>query len=333
MVTIHDIARKSGVSIATVSRVIHKSPNVLPETRAKVAAIIKELDYSPNKLAQNFRTQKTKNILVILPDIGNTFYTDIIAGIENVAFASGYYVLVVGSHGNPVLESRFFSMLSEKQVDGIITFSASLPLAEMEQYAEQYPIVVGCRYFDNTSLPNVTIDNEKASKDLVNYLLNLGHKKVCYLAAPSDILVYRDRLKGYLTALTTRNIPICQNLIINCDPNIQGGYDAIRKLLNSNVDFTAVVACGDTIAVGAIRGLSSFNLSVPKDCAVAGFDDIELSSLFSPSLTTVRQPQRQIGIRSAEQLLDLINGNKPASYNDVLNYELIIRESSGEYIG
>ena len=333
MFTIHDVARKAGVSIATVSRVIHNSPNVLSETRDKVNAAIKELDYSPNKLAQNFRTQNTKSILVILPEIGNTFYTDIIAGIENVAFASDYNVLIVGSRGNPVLESRFFSMLSEKQVDGIITFSASLPLAEMEQYAEQYPIVVSCRYFDKTTLPNVTIDNEKASKDLVNYMLNLGHKKVCYLAGPSDILIYRDRLKGYLTALTTRNIPIDQNLIINCEPNIQGGYDAIRKLLNSNVDFTAVVACGDTIAVGAIRGLSSFNLSVPKDCAVVGFDDIELSSLFSPSLTTVRQPQWQIGTRSAEHLLDLINGNKPASYNDVLNYELIIRESSGEYIG
>lgn len=334
MPTIHDVAKESGVSISTVSRVIQGATNVLPETRARVEEVIRRLDYHPNRLAQQFRAQQTKNILVIVPEFGNTFFSDILAGIESVASKHNYRVLLVDSHGKASVESRIYEMLSQKLVDGIITFSIGIPKDELRQLAKQYPIVVGCRYFGDGSIANVTIDNIKATKDITSYMLNLGHKNICYLAGPTDMPIYRDRMNGYLEAITERDIPVDQKLIVKCAAGFQGGYDAITSMINNSWGkFSAVVASGDTMAIGAIRALNDNKLQVPEDVAVAGFDDIELSALFNPALTTVRQPKYQIGVRSMEKLLDLIAGKPLVTGRDILNYELVIRESSGNFVG
>lgn len=333
LATIHDVAREAGVSIATVSRVLQNSPKVLPKTKDRVNDAIKKLNYSPNRLARQFRIQATGNIVVIIPEIGNTFYDDILRGIEHVAELNSYYnVLIVNSHGDPATERRYFEFLSQKLIDGIITFSVSLPLDEITRYAEQYPVVIACRYFDNSNLHNITIDNEKASRDITNYILSLNHKRICYLAGPSSILVYRDRLNGYMHALTERGLPIDMNLILTCNNvGIESGYNAVNSLLSSRLPFSAIIAGGDTLAIGAIRSLSNNGYRIPDDVAVVGFDDIPLSSLINPTLTTVRQPQNLIGVRSAEMLFDLIAGKTPPNNSIVLNYELIIRESSGGF--
>lgn len=334
MPNIRDVAKEAGVSISTVSRVIQGSSNVLPETRERIEEAMKKLDYHPNRLAQQFRTQQTKNILVIIPELGNAFYADILLGIESVAAKNNYSILVVDSHSNAQTEERCYDMLTQKQVDGIITFSIGIDKEKLKVMAAQHPIVIGCRYFSGGNIPNVTIDNIKAIKDVVSYMLNLGHKRICYLAGPSGIQLYRDRQIGYVEALKQRRIPVDPGLIVNCEASIQGGYDAVNGILSQpGLPFTAVVASGDTMAIGAIRALNDRKYKVPGDVAVAGFDDIELSSLFSPPLTTVRQPKQQIGIRSMEKLLDLIAGNPLASYRDVLNYELVIRDSSGSFVG
>jgi len=327
--TIHDVARESGVSISTVSRVIQGASNVLPETRERVEEAIRKLDYHPNRLAQQFRTQQTKNILVIVPSIGNTFYSEILAGIESVANKHDYALLLVDSHGKGDIEMRCCDMLAQKLVDGIITFSTGIQKDKLKQLARQYPIVIACRYFADTTIPNVTIDNIKAIKDITGYLLNLGHRRVCYLAGPSDILLYQDRLGGFQEALRERGLKVDPDLILHCDSSIRGGYDAVSALLNARRDFTALVASGDTMAIGAIRALNDAGLKVPEDVAVAGFDDISMSTLFTPTLTTVRQPKYQIGARAMEKLLDLISGKELSNWRDVLNYELVIRESSG----
>lgn len=334
MPTIHDVARESGVSISTVSRVIQGAANVLPETRERVENAIRELDYHPNRLAQQFRTQQTKNILVIVPSIGNTFYVEILSGIEQIAKRNGYTLLLVDSHSNGSTESRCYDMLVQKLVDGIITFSIGIQKEKLKQLAKQYPIVIACRYFADNTIPNVTIDNIKAIKDITSYMLNLGHKRICYLAGPADILLYQDRLNGYNEALLERGLPRERDLIFNCDPTIQGGYEIMSSLINnSRPNFSAIVSSGDAMAIGAIRALSDAGFKVPRDVAVAGFDDIELSSLFSPTLTTVRQPKYQIGVRAMEKLLDLISGKELLSWRDILSYELVIRESSGGFVG
>lgn len=334
MANIHDVAKEAGVSISTVSRVIQGASNVLPETRARIEEAIQKLDYHPNRLAQQFRTQQTKTILVIVPEIGNAFFAEILTGIEDVAGKNNYTILLVDSHGKPDVEMKCYGMLSQKLVDGIITFSVGIPKDELRQLATQYPIVIGIRYFADNTVANVTIDNIKATKDITSYMLNLGHKRVCYLAGPADVPIYQDRVDGYLAAMKEREVSVGRNLIVNCVPSIEGGYDAISTLLrDGDHKFSAIVASGDTMAIGAIRALTEFGLRVPEDVAVSGFDDVKMAALLSPALTTVRQPKQQIGMRTAEKLLDLIAGKTQAACREVMNYELVIRESSGGFVG
>lgn len=332
MATIHDVAREAGVSIATVSRVLQGSSKVLPETQERINEAIQRLNYRPNRLAQQFRSQETKNILVIVPEIGNTFYSDVLAGIKSVAVKKGYSVLIVDSNSDPVAEKHFYDMLVQKQVDGIIAFSTALPTKELQNYTPHYPVVIGCRYVSDGTLPSVTIDNEKASCDITKYILSLGHKNICCLAGPADTHVYRSRLKGFRDAVSSRGIEVPPSRIVRCEANIQGGYDATVSLINSGEQFTAIIASGDTMAVGAIRALTNYGYRVPDDVAVVGFDDIELSRLFSPTLTTVRQPKFLIGSRAMDIMLDLLAGRPLLSYRTVLDYELVIRESSGSFV-
>ena len=334
MANIHDVAREAGVSISTVSRVIQGASNVLPETRTRIEEAIQHLNYHPNRLAQQFRTQQTKMILVIVPEIGNPFFADILTGIEDVAAKVDYNVLLVDSHGNRAVESRCYEMLSQKLVDGIITFSVGIPKEELKQLASQYPVVIGIRYFSEKTIANVTIDNIKATKDITSYMLNLGHKRICYLGGPEGVPIYQDRASGYMEALKERGIPVDHSLIVHCTPDVQGGYDAISSLLHdADRKFTAIVASGDIMAIGAIRALNDRGLKIPDDVAISGFDDIAFSALVTPSLTTVRQPKHQIGVRTMEKLMVLIAGKTLASNRDVLNYEIVIRESSGGFIG
>ena len=333
MSTIQDVAREAGVSTATVSRILSNSTKVLPETRERVLAVIERLNYHPNRLAKQFRTQETGLILVLVPELSNTFYKDILIGIEETAAEKQYHVVIAEIHNDATLEAYFFDCLKQKQVDGIITFAAKLDPAHLEELADEFPVVVACRYYEGIQLPNVTIDNRKAACDITNYLLNLGHRRICCLAGDTDILLYQDRLNGYNEALTRRGVEIQPEWIQESQPSIKGGYDAVMRLASAGFNFTAVAACGDTLAVGAIKALRDLGRRVPEDVAVTGFDDIDLSLLYTPTLTTVRQPRRQIGIKSMEKLLERIAGNKFAGTQEILGYELVIRESTGEFIG
>ena len=332
MATIQDVVKLSGVSVATVSRVLHDSPNVLPETREKVLEAIKALDYRPNKLAQQFRTQRTRSVLVLLPRLGDSFYAEILKGIESVADEEGYHIFVANTSNQAEKEKYYYECLIQKQIDGIIDFSARLPKDYMNEIARQHPVVVACRYLADAELPNVTIDNLAASREMTDYMLNLGHERIAYLCGNTGLAIYKSRREGYCQALQNRGIPVDDSLLCMADPEVQGGYDAALRLIRSGVQFSAIVTSGDTLAVGAIQALKASGLRVPEDVAVCGFDDIELSSLISPTLTTVRQPRNLIGRRSMEKILDCISGNgKRANEQIVLDYEIVIRQSSGKY--
>ena len=333
MATIQDVVRLSGVSVATVSRVMHNSPNVLPATREKVLAAIRELDYHPNRLAQQFRTQRTKLVLVLLPRLGDSFYSEILKGIEAVASSAGYHIFIANTGDNADLAKFSYESVIQKQCDGIIDFSACLSKEYMEEVASQNPVVVACRYLRDANIPNVTIDNLAASREMTEYMLNLGHRRIAYISGNTELALYRSRLYGYRQALEDRGIPVDEGIICAADPSIQGGFDAALQLLRSGEQFTAIVASGDTMAVGAIKALQEQKLRVPEDIAVCGFDDIELSSLLSPTLTTIRQPRNLIGRQSMEKLLGCISGkDNNLSEQIILPYELVIRASSGKHI-
>lgn len=331
MATIQDVVERAGVSIATVSRVINNSPNVLPKTRQKVLDAIEELDYHPNRLAQQFRSQRTKSILVLVPRSGDEFYSDILKGIDVVAESTGYHIFVANTHNRPELERYYFETLVQKQFDGIIDFSAQLPKDYMGSIAQNHPVVVGIRYLEGTNLPNVTIDNKAASREMTEYMISLGHKNIAYLCGNSGLHIYKSRLEGFYEAMVNSGIPVREQLIAPAEPDIPGGYEATLKLLNCGMNFSAIIAGGDTMAVGAIRALEANRLKVPDDVAVCGFDDIELSSLLTPTLTTIHQPREMIGRRCMEKILQRIRGeDDDAPEQTILNYEIVIRQSSGK---
>lgn len=332
MITIKDVAKTAGVSTATVSRVLHNDSSVKQATHDFVMKTIEELNYKPNILARQMRTQKTKSVIVIVPDISNTFFSEILFGIEKYANEYDYQILIADMHDQPNIEKYYFQAVQQHTVDGIISLSASVAKNLMEQVAWKYPIVVACQYLENYNIPNVTIDNVSAASSITEHLINLGHTQILHIAGPATSLLYRDRLNGYISALAKRNIPIDLEMVLYGDASIQSGYDQMKHFLESGRTFTAVFVSGDNMAMGAIKALKEAGLCVPQDCAVVGFDDIELASFLEPPLTTVRQPKRLIGETAFKKLLKLMNKQTLKQVHDVLDYEIIIRDSCGYHL-
>lgn len=330
-VTIHDVAKAAGVSLATVSRVVRGQDNVRPATKEKVQRVINELGYQPNALARQFRTQETRQIIVIVPDIGNSFFHGMLRGIEDEAEKLGYNILIADMHNKPSIETHYYQSIQQRQADGVISLSANVAGDLMQQVAEEYPIVVACQYVEDKSIPNITIDNQTASAAMTEHLINMGHKKIAFLCGSTDFPIYRDRYNGYIEALTQHGLIPNEQLIQYTSVSIQGGFEGTETLLAIDPTFTAIYAVGDAMAIGAIKALKKYGKSVPDDCAVVGFDDIDLSSIWEPSLTTIRQPRYRMGVQAFQKLYKLIKKQPILYTKEILPYELVIRESCGYY--
>lgn len=329
MPNIKDVAEEAGVSVATVSRVIRNQSTVTEITRNRVLRAIEVLDYHPNAFARNLRSRKSKIIMVIVPDIGNTFFHEILNGIQSIANANGYQVLISDMANNAKTEIQYLNALSQKLVDGVISLSATAARSMLERISEKFPLVVACQYLEDSPVPNVTIDNIDAAKTIVRYLIDNGHTRIAHLTSFPDMLLYRDRMNGYFKALAENDLPIDLELVKYDDPSIDGGKRQMELLLELKKPITAVFAAGDTMAIGALKALKAAGKRVPEDVSVVGFDNIEISSIFEPTLSTINQPKRLMGEMAMKKLLKIIRGEKLKNLQDILNYDLVIRESSG----
>ena len=330
-VKISDVAKAANVSSATVSRVLSNSDTVRPATREHVLAVMKKLNYQPNALAQQLRTQATKTVIVIVPDIRNLLFHEVINGIEAEAASSGYQVLLADMHGQPSVESYYVSAVQRRQVDGILSMSANMTQKLLNQIAGEYPIVMALQGFDSPSIPFVSIDNAAAARAMMAHLVKLGHRKIAHITGSAP-LPYQERLSSYRAVLEENGIPYSPALVGCGEASIRGGYEQMKAMLERGEDFTAVFAAGDTMAIGAIQALQEAGRRVPQDCAVAGFDDIELSSVLSPKLTTIRQPTFQIGQQSFKMLLSLMKKEPVPNTHVLLPHELVIRDSCGYWL-
>ena len=328
MATIKDVAELAGVSIATVSRVVKGNGNVSPKTAAKVTSAIKQLNYHPNALARQLKHQCTNNIIIIIPDISNTFFHEILHGIEETAERNDMHILIADMHNKTSIEEYYLRALMQKEVDGIISFSANVAQQLLKQAANDFPLVIACQYLDSIDIPSITIDNVAAAKEICNHLIASGKKNIAHLTALPNFLLYQDRLDGYTASLRENGLDFRAGLIRYCSPNIKSGYEQTLSLLDSGIYFDSIFAAGDTMAIGAIRALKERGISIPDECAVAGFDDIEMSSLIDPPLTTIRQPKYQIGCDAMNMLISLIRGSHIAKRNIVAEHQLVIRQSS-----
>ncbi|PAV31236.1 LacI family transcriptional regulator [Virgibacillus profundi] len=327
MATIQEVAKKAGVSAATVSRVLNNRTTVTEKTRNKVDQAIKELNYEPSVLGRNLRNSESRLLLVLIPSISNPFYTKIINGIEDRAIEQGYNILLCETDSNPKRETIYFNLLKNRLADGIILMDPTVNQESLLELASSHPIVQCSEFDENEIISYVSIDNELAAYHAVRHLIKLGQEKIAFINFNENFLYARERRRGYERALKEFGLEIESNWIYNTTQlGFENGQQAMRKLLNQNNRPTAVFAVSDVLAIGALKEIQSSGLKVPEDIAIIGFDKISFSNMTHPTLTTIAQPMYQMGVLSANMLIKKIKGDQVE--NMILDHELIIREST-----
>ena len=327
-VKMSDVAKLANVSPATVSRVLRQPDLVSKEKRDRVLKVVNELNYKPHMVASQFRTKETRTILVIIPDISTPFFSEVLRGIQHSAANNGYKVIIGDSENNVEKEKEFIDLLLQKQADGVILLTARMEQKSLEIISNQFPTVIACEYSDGLDVATVSIDNISSSRKVTEHLIEMGHRRIAHIAGPMEVILSRDRIKGYRQALMTEEIPIDPAYIQEGDFSIQSGYEQMMKLLSLELPPTAVFAFNDELAIGAIKAVRDSGKHVPNDVAIAGFDNITISSYLSPEITTIDQPKYDIGKQAMSLLLKLMNGEQLDRKKIVLDDELLIRESS-----
>lgn len=330
MVTIKDVARLAGVSTTTVSHVINDTRHVSDELRTRVLAAMEELNYHPNVLARSLRRGETRTIGLVVPDNSNPFFAEVARIVEDVGFENGYSVILCNSDGSLEKEAAYISVLIAKQVDGVIFIAAGSKHEHLHELTAQgIPVVVADRDIPQTLADVVLVDNEKGGYGATRYLLSLGHRRIACIAGPSDLTPSADRVRGYRRAQEEAGISIEEGWIVPGDFRYQGGEAAAAKLLRLGEPPSAIFACNDVMAIGALRTLRNAGLQVPGDVSIIGFDDIPLASAVSPALTTVAQPIAELATLAAQCLISRIQNDREDEprQRSVLETRLIVRDS------
>lgn len=329
--SIKDVAKEAGVSIATVSRVLNDVDVVNEETKKKVMDAIKKLDYRPNIVARSLKTQKTRTIGIVIPDISSQFYPEIVRGAEDVSNIYNYNVILCNTDLDIEKEKEYIRVLKEKMVDGVIYMSTSLApeIITLLQDLKLPTVLVETSEKEGTETEfcSVTIDNEKAAYEAVDYLIKKGNKKIAFIGVnPKMANASALRFDGYKKALEENGMELNEDLVQFGGLKAIDGSDGIAAILKKT-KFDAVFCAGDEVAMGAINTLRDNNISVPDDVDVVGFDNIYTSSLFYPKLTTVEQPTYDMGSVGMRMLIKIINKKELEQKKYVLPYTLIERDS------
>lgn len=323
-VTIKDIAKVANVSIATVSRVINnKCEGVGNDTRERIKKIMEEMDYTPSGIARGLVTKKTYTLGLIVPDISNPFFPAIVKGIEDSARSNGYNIILCNSDDDSEKELTSIKILKEKCVDGIVYIGANNTDFEGVKLLKEYnmPFVHIDRSSDD-KFPRVYTNGKLGMYNIANFLIKNGHKNIAYIKGSED----SERIEGFIKAIEEHNLSFDSDLVYTGDYRLNSGKDGAKYLLETNKPFTAVACENDLMAAGVIDFLASKNIKVPDDVSVTGYDDIYISEIITPKLTTVHQETYKMGKASVELLLKAIFEK---STNDEVVFEpvLVIRES------
>lgn len=326
-----DVARRAGVGVGTASRVINNHPSVKEDKRQRVLAAIEEMDYQLNGIARSLKANRTKTIGVLIPDIANEFYADVVRGMEDLASKQGYTYILNSTDSNTDKEKQSINIMREKQVDGIMMMSHTVA-PEMLEYIQhnRLPAVLVASIFRHPSIASVSINNRAAAYDAVQYLIGLGHSRVAIVSGPtSDQSGGVDRLSGYQDAMGEHGLPVPKDYVqIGMDYTYRTGYQKMERLLQLPNPPTAVFLAGDYLAIGGIKAADQLGIKVPEQVAVIGFDNLAVSEFYSPSLSTVNQPRYQMGQEAMRLLFCQIHGEEPKELSVVLPHEVLRRQSS-----
>lgn len=299
MASIGEVARRAGVSVGTVSRVINRNAAVSPELRERVEKAVRELGYRPNAFARSLRRQRSLTYGLIVPDVTQPFFAELVKHADDLAALRGFTIVLGNSNNRTELQSRYVDVFVERQVDGILLVpSVDSRAGDIDRTV---PVVIVDRALRGLSM--VSSDHRGGAIAAVTYLIRLGHRRIACIAGPENVSLARDRVAGYRDALATlpkgqRPVPEVRS----ADFDYVGGHTAALGLLQGPRPPTAIFASSDQQAIGALRAAADLRLAVPGDVSIVGFDDIPLATHVTPRLTTVRQNIREIADLALQRL-------------------------------
>jgi len=330
--TIRDVARLSGVSPMTVSRVINESERVSPDTRRRVEAAIAELGYVPSRLARGLSRQRTGTIAVIVPDVANPFFTLIVRAAEEVARRADYRVILCDTRADLTVERDVIGEMIAHRVEGLViapvSDRSSGHLRRLVRFG--LPFVLIDRTVAGVDADAVLGDSVGGARELVEHLVSLGHRRIGLVVESDEVSTARDRRTGYEGALTAAGIPLDAELVAHATVEPRGGFEGMRRLLDLDRPPTAVFTVNNLVAVGAIEAVRASGLEVPDDVALVCFDDIEYASRLYPFLTAMEQPAETFGTLGAQLLLERIERRGPGRARVVvLPGTFTVRKSCG----
>lgn len=330
--TMKDIARQTGLCLATISSYFNGG-NVREKNRKKIEQAIQELHYEVNEVARGLKTNATRTIGVVIPELNNVFCSEIITGMEDILRKHGYATIICDCRTDKALEKDAVDFLSRKRVDGIINMPVDATGEHLKNFAcTGKPIVLIDRKIQGLCCDSVLVDNRKAAENAVELLFSQGHRNIGIIGGPRDIFTAQERMAGYCEAHQKAGIRVQESLIFHGDYEIQGGVRGMEELVKKNPHMTAVFVTNYEMTMGAVIGVNELGIHMPEDLSMIGFDNLQFARACSPKLTIVSQPTPLIAKEVAEIMLDRLGTAKEESKPIIRNLqtEIIIGKSVSE---
>ena len=328
--TMKDIARRTGLGLATISSYFNGG-NVREKNRIKIEEAIEELHYEVNEVARGLKTNATRTIGVVIPELNNTFCAEIITGMEDILRNHGYATIVCDCRTDKKLEREAVEFLIRRRVDGII----NMPVDEEGNHLKRFqktgkPIVLIDRKIQGIDCDSVLVDNKKAAEDAVHYFIERGHRNIGIIGGPEEVFTAQERMAGYCKALESAGIPVRESLIWHGDYTIQGGVRGLEELVQNNPEMTAVFVTNYEMTMGAMIGVNELGIRIPEQLSMIGFDNLQFARACNPKLTIVSQPTDGIAREVAKVMLDRLENTGEASgelFSEKLETEIIAGKS------
>lgn len=329
--TIRDVAKTAGVSLSTVSRVLHRHPAVNSDIQQRVLRAIDELDYQPNRSAQRLRSKLGSVIGLIISDIENPFFTSIVRGVEDVAYANQMTVVLCNTDEDPAKQERYIGVMQEEGVAGLIIAPAHSDSYESLQPLRELgiPTVLLDRDIGDEKSDAVCVDNVAGAYTATQHLITANRKRIAIVNGDTHIKTFADRYQGYRRALIDGNIKINKNYVVEVPPKIERSLQATLELLQLKPRPDAIFAGNNLITIGVLKAIKQLKLSIPEEIALVGFDDMPWSSELCPPITSVAQPTYELGQEAARLLIRRLRDNDGFHQTITLHTRLIVRESCG----
>ena len=326
-ITIKDVAKAAGVSVATVSRVLNRSPAVSEKTAEQVHSAISELGYSPNFLGRNLRKCETKKILAVIPSLEHSFYGEVLRGLREAALPD-YDVIICSSYSNFDTEYRMLEMLFNRTADAAVLLGTRMTAEILAELDSRYNIALCCERVEGAKVLTVTIDDEKGAYDAVSALIAKGHRRIGMINAAGTAFSSYDRENGYIKALADNNIEFDEALIYRGSYDFDDGGKGYSELMKNSPAPTALFCISDLLAAGAVHKAAECGMRAGKDIDIIGFDNTVISSIYIPGITTVAQPCYDMGYTAMKLLLDNMNSSDCNKEHIKLPHSIVPRESA-----